>query len=204
MSTENKQEVAPTGESQDTQQDWKTEFERMKSTNERLLAESQANKTKRSEYDALKSELETIKTKKLEDDGNTQELLKLSRERNVELQSSLERRDNDLLKSNVFNAVSNAAKDAYDVNDLLAQSEYAKMIEVNDETLMPTSDSINSFVNSLKESKTYLFKGKKVASMADTKPTIDKPLNKSLKQMSDNERKQAMSDAIAQAFQPRN
>ena len=77
------------------------------------------------------------------------------------------------------------------------------MIEVNEDTLEPVGESITKFVNSLKESKEYLFKGKKVASMADSKPSIDRPMTKTSKQMNADERKAGLSNAIADAFAPR-
>lgn len=203
MSEENVQEVASNDEGQGQEIDWKAEVERLRSTNERLLAESQANKTRKSELETYKTKLEAIEAKKLEEQGNWQERLEMEQKKTAELNRRLEDQANKILKGNVYNAVANAAKDAYDVGDLLAQSDYAKMIEVNEETLEPTKESIHNFVNSLKENKNYLFKGKKVAPMADSKPGIDKPLNKTFNQMNANEKQKAFGDAIAKAFQPR-
>ena len=184
MSTNIEQELAPTANAEKTNEtDYAAEIERLKSANERLLFESQKNKTRKDELDSYKSQLAEIENKKLEETGNWQERLRLEQEKTSALNTQLESQQNKILKSNVYNAVQTAAKDAYDVNDLLAQSEYAKMIEVNEDTLEPVGESITKFVNSLKESKEYLFKGKMVASMADAKPTIDRPTTKPLSSM---------------------
>lgn len=151
------------------------EIEQLRSTNERLLNESKSNKTRKSEFEELQAKLEGIEREKLEKEGRTQELIEMERKQRIEKEQELQSMRNKVLKSNVFNAVANYAKDAHDVNDLLAQSEYAKMIEVDEESLEPVGESVQNFVNSLKEKKKYLFKGHKVPSMADSKPPSDNP-----------------------------
>ena len=68
------------------------------------------------------------------------------------------------------------------------------MIEVNDETLMPTKESIDAFVNSLKEKKKYLFKGGKIATMVDEKPVTNNPIEKKFNQMSTAEQLNSLKD----------
>ena len=172
--------------------DLMAEIERLKSTNERLLTESSKYKTRKDELNTYKEQLEAYKRKELEAKGNYQEMLKLEQEKRMELENKLDSYNQKLLKSNIFNAVANYAKDAHDVNDLLAQRDYASMIEYNEETNEPIVETVQKFVDTLKEEKKYLFKGNKVASMADSKPSIDKPVAKSVSQMSAEERKQHM------------
>lgn len=176
-------------------------IEQLKSTNERLLAESQRNKSQknefRSEFETMRDQLENYKKRELEEKGNYQEMLQMEKEKSSTYKQQLQAYEDKLLRSNVMNAVSREAKNAYDVNDLLAQKDYAKMIEIPDGELEPTKESIHSFVNSLKEDKKYLFKGNTVKSMADTKPAIEKPTNKTVAQMNAAERKEYMMQQLS-------
>lgn len=204
MSSETEQELAPEANANQTNEnDAAKEIERLQVQNERLLYESQKYKTRKSDVDTLRAELDAIKNKKLEEEGNWQEMLRLEQEKTASLNGKLQSQQEKILKSNVYNAVQRVAKDAYDVNDLLAQSDYVKMIEVNEDTLEPVQESVEKFVNSLKSEKEYFFKGKKVASMADSKPAIDRPQAKSTSQMTESEKTKAFSEAIAGAFKPR-
>jgi len=176
-------------------------IEQLKSTNERLLAESQRNKSQknefRSEFETMRDQLENYKKRELEEKGNYQEMLQMEKEKSSTYKQQLQAYEDKLLRSNVMNAVSREAKNAYDVNDLLAQKDYAKMIEIPDGELEPTKESIHSFVNSLKEDKKYLFKGNTVKSMADTKPAIEKPTNKTVAQMNAAERKEYVMQQLS-------
>jgi len=196
MSEKTPQELAIAANAENDNSKLKAEIERLTSTNERLLVDSKSNKTKRDELDSLKSQIESFKNEKLEATGNWQERLEGEQEKNRKLNDALIAKDNMILKGNIVNAVSKSAKDAWDVNDLLAQSEFAKMIEVNEETLQPIQESVDNFVNSLKEQKKYLFKGGKVAPMADAKPGVNAPKDKTLKQMSHEERLAAMQSSF--------
>lgn len=173
------------------------EIERLKSTNERLLGESSKYKTRKDELDAYKQQVEAYQKKELEAKGNYQEMLKLEQQKRLELENKLDSYNQKLLKSNIFNAVANYAKDAHDVNDLLAQREFASMIEYNEETNEPVIETVQKFVDTLKEEKKYLFKGSKLPSMADSKASIDRPMPKNVSQMSDTERKQHMRDLLS-------
>lgn len=171
--------------------------EQLKSTNERLLSESQKHKTRKSEVDELKEALESYQKRELEQKGNWQEMLKLEQQKRAELEQSLQMQKKKVISSNIFNAVMKAAPDAYDVNDLLAQRDFAKMIEVDEDSLEPIPESISKFTDALKQEKRYLFKGNTVKSMADTKPAIDKPVDKKLNQMNDAEKKEYLLSQIS-------
>ena len=193
MSEENAPELAPAANAEDNTK-LMTEIEQLKSTNERLLSESKTNKTKRTEIEELQSQITAFKSKELKEKGNWQELLTQEQEKTRDLEGKIKEQDGKILKGNIVNAVSKAAKDAWDVNDLLSQSDYASMIEVNDETLMPTKESIDAFVNSLKEKKKYLFKGGKIATMVDEKPVTNNPIEKKFNQMSTAEQLNSLKD----------
>lgn len=175
----------------------KSQIEQLESTKQRLLAESTKYKTRRSEVDELREQLSSYKAKELEQKGEWQKRLEMEQEQRLQLQNELESQRKRVLKANIVSEVANYAKDAYDVNDLLAQRDYASMIEADEETLEPNKESIKNFVDSLREKKTYLFKGNKVASMADAKPTIEKPKPKTFNQMSNAEKQEYMKNALS-------
>lgn len=197
MSEKTPSEVTPAANAEHDSKKLMAEIERLTSTNERLLDESQTNRTKRAELEELQAQVEAFKNEKLEATGNWQERLVAEQEKNIKLSNDLKAKDNMILKGNIVNAVSKAAKDAWDVNDLLAQSEFASMIEINDVTLQPVQESIDNFVSSLKEQKKYLFKGGKIPAMADAKPSINQPKEKTMKNMSEEERIEAMKSSIS-------
>lgn len=198
MSEENTQEVAPMANAESNDKDdLMAEIEQLRSTNERLLGESKSNKTRKSELEELKSMVETYKKRELEEKGSWQERLEHEQRRANELEGKIKDQTNKLLKSNIFNSVANHAKDAFDVNDLLAQRDYASMIEVDEESLEPIVESVQKFVSSLKADKSYLFKGHKVATMADDKPSQGKTPSKDLSKMNKNEMGKYLNDALS-------
>ena len=186
-----------TANANDNNDDLVATIEQLKSTNERLLVESQKMKTRKDDVDSMRDTLENYKRRELEEKGNYQEMLKLADEKTSKYKAQLQTYEDKLLRSNVYNAVASAAKDAYDVDDLLAQKSFASLIEIPEGDLEPTKESIQSFVNSLKEEKKYLFKGNTVKAMADTKPAIDKPINKTVAQMNAAERKDYMMQQLS-------
>ena len=179
------------------EKDLMAEIEKLKSTNERLLAESNKYKTRKSEVEDIKQQLEDYKKKELESGGNWEEMLELERQKRAELQQELEMRDKKLMASNIYNAVSKHAKDAHSIDDLLEKKAYVNMLEIDEDSLSPTEESVKLFVDSLKKDKTYLFKGHEVPSMSDTKPTVEKPKPKSIKQLSQKEREDKMKELIS-------
>lgn len=192
------QEFAPTSndESQTQENDLMAEVEKLRSTNERLLQESTKYKTRRSELEEYKAQLEEYKRKELEQKGNFQEMLKMEQEKRLQLENELATRDKRLLKSNIFNAVANYAKDAHDVNDLLAQRDYASHIEIDEDTLEPVSESVHKFVDTLRNEKKYLFKGQKIPPMSDAKVGVEKPKQKPMSRMGKDELKQELAKSL--------
>ena len=196
MSEQHKEEVPTTANAENDNSKLMAKIEQLTATNDRLLSESKSNKTKRTEVEQLQSQIDSFKNIELEAKGNWQELLAHELGKNKDLELKIENQNNMILKGNIVNAVSKSAKDAWDVNDLLAQSEFTSMIEVNEDTLQPVQESVDSFVNSLKEKKKYLFKGGKVAPMADANPGVNPTKGKTIKQMSTEERLAAMQDSF--------
>ena len=200
MSDQHEQELANNTSNDDRLNDieaLRSQIEQLESTKQRLLAESNKYKTRKSEVDELRDQLSSYKAKELEQKGEWQKRLEMEQEQRLLLQNELESQRKRVLKANIVSEVANYAKDAYDVNDLLAQRDYASMIEADEETLEPNRESIKNFVDSLREKKTYLFKGNKVASMADAKPTIEKTKPKTFNQMNDTEKQEYMKNALS-------
>lgn len=186
MSEENKQELAVNDEGLDnnTVVNWESKVKELEAQNARLLFESKKHKTRHDEVEQLRGEIELFKKQKLEESGSLEEKLQFKDDENRKLQESYEGLRKQTLRANVFNAISNVAKDARDVNDLINQPEFMNMIEVEEGSLEPTQESVVSFVNTLREKKDYMFAGKKLAPMGDANPTISKPVIKPLAQMS--------------------
>lgn len=199
------QEVASVDEGQRQVEEinWEDEAKKLKSTNDRLLAESQKNKVRNDELERMKNQLAEIEKKKLEEEGNLQELLKREREEKAKLLNDIKSKESKIVEANVYNAVLEKAGDAWSVKDLLLQQDYVRMIELDEESLAPTAESVEAFVNKLKEEKSYLFQGKKPAAMADAKPVVDHARTKNFTNMNASEKQSAFQEALAKAFQAR-
>lgn len=157
--------------------DWKSELEKLKSTNERLLSESQQYKQR---YNELKSSLEQDKQKKLEK-APADEKLKEFERRAAELESKYSSVREKAVYANLKSAMVNLAKDANDISDLINSDVVVNAIDVDEESLEVDTEKLGEAINALRESKPYLFKNNKVPKMTDAKPKADlgdKPLSK--------------------------
>lgn len=189
--SEEKQEVAPIDEGQDVAVDLEAKLKELESQNQRLLSESQKYKVRHEKLQELEGIVKTYQQKEeqiLQEEGKITELYKREKERNEELSNLLKSRDNLTLKLNLENSLRRASNEIIDVEDVMGQSLLKDIVEYDEETLKPTDESINTFLNSLKEKKPHLFASKVVKPMADAKPVIEKPVHKPLHQMSKAER----------------
>lgn len=137
------------------------------------------HKTAKAKLNELSKTLEQFEREKLEREGKTEELVIKEREQNKQLLDQMSQLKTKTLKANVVSTLAKKAKDAHSIDDLLALPQ-AAAIEYNEDTLEPDMASIESFVNTLREEKPYLFGSKKVAPMADGKPSGEKPQQKKL------------------------
>ena len=145
------------------------EIQKLRSTNERLLEESKSHKSK---YQEVAGTLDTIERERLEKEGKTDEILLKEREEKAKIMEDLKMIKSKTLKANVKNSLYSKAKDAHSIDDLLSLKQ-ASMIEYDEETLEPVQDTLDQFVNLVREEKPYLFGSKKVAPMAEGKPKAE-------------------------------
>ena len=185
MSVEGQSEVNAEGQKESVAE-LMSEMQKLKSTNERLLEES---KTYKSKFQEASSTLSTIEREKLEKEGKTEEILLREREEKAKLIEDFNGLKNKTLKLNVKNLLHTKAKDAHSIDDLLSLKQ-ASMIEYDEETLEPVADTLEAFVNKVREEKPYLFGNKKVAPMHDGKP----------KEETNNKPKPSMEDALTKAL----
>lgn len=190
---EQAQEVEqPAVEQQENQElDLKAELEKLKSTNERLLSESQQYKQR---YNEIKKSIEAKKEKELEG-APTDEKLKAIEERAKELENKYSSVRERAVYANLKAAMVNLASDANDVSDLINSDLVVNAIDVDDDTLEVDADKLGEAINQLREAKPYLFKNNKVPKMKDAQPKAN--LNeKPLSQLSDSEKKQRLKQAL--------
>jgi len=147
------------------------EIQELKASKQRILDESKGYKSK---FQEASSTLDVIEREKLEKEGKTDEILLKEREEKSKLMDNLKDLKNKTLRANIMSALSSSAKDAHSIDDLLSLKS-ASMIEFDEDSLMPVKDTVETFLNSVREEKPYLFGSKRVAPMLDGKPSGEKP-----------------------------
>lgn len=152
---------------QPTEIDYKAKYEELMGSKERVLNESKDWKSKAQEY---KAKLESIEEDKLRQKGETQKILEKREQELATLKERLETMNKSTLKSNIKAAVARVAKDAFDIDDLL-KTDQASMIEYDPESLTPTSESVEKFLNAVREVKPHFFGASKLPGQGAAKPT---------------------------------
>lgn len=148
-------------------EDLMAEIQQLKASRDRILEESKGYKNK---YQEVAGALDAIEREKLEKEGKTEEILLKERDEKAKLMESLKALKSKTLKANVVSTLAKLAKDAHSIDDLLSLKQ-ASMIEYDEESLEPLQETVEKFVNTLREEKPYLFGSKKVTPMADGKPS---------------------------------
>ena len=171
------------------------ELNALKSSNERLLAESKGWKEK---YQFASNEKTSIEKQKLEKEGNFEQLLDQERKEKDDLSKRLRDREKSLLKTQARALLGEVAKDAHDVSDLLRLEEVS-MLQYDEENLSVVKESVDKFVAAVREKKPWMFGEKKIPSQADGKPTQSTG-QKSFGNMTAKEREQAMKDSFKSIF----
>ena len=149
------------------------ELEAVAAKNERLLFESQKNKTRAKEAEAT---LEEKEKEKMLAEGKTNELLALSREEAKTLKENLATREKAVLRSTLKAEVSKHAKDAHDVDMILKATEHTSILDVGfgddgDAFVLGAED----FVKKVREEKPYLFSKSKIPPMEEGNPKGEIP-----------------------------
>jgi len=169
MSDETKPELAnDANANQDF--DFMAEIERLKSQNERLLGESQKYKTRKSELDELKAELDAKNAKELEEKGSWQERLELEKKARLESEKKAMNLERRAVESNIRSKIVSRAKGVIDPEDLFTTREYKEMVTFDPDTLEGDDDAINSFIDHMKEKKPHFWSKKSPTLMSDAKP----------------------------------
>lgn len=151
-------------ENQPNMDDLMKRMEMLERTNERLLEESKGYKNR---YRELRDGVEEEKKKQLEQQENWKELLDIEKNKTHSLQENLHNTKKQVLKEKLHYEVARHAKDAFDVNDVIAALP-RDMVNINDETLEVSG--VADAVSLLKEKKPYFFEGKKSSGQPSMRP----------------------------------
>lgn len=163
-------------ESTEKEVDYKSlveELESIKASKDRILQESKDYKAKYKELAAEKEEREKIE---LEKKGEYEKLLKKERESRIERERQLEDMRVKTVESNTRIMVQDLARNAYDIDDVLSVGN-PSLLELEEETLRPTAQSVEEFVNDVRKRKPHLF-SKSLPKNQDTYPKGEVPIKK--------------------------
>lgn len=128
--------------------------------------EDENSKIKKRAQDA-ESKLTAAEEKKLEEEGNLNELLSMANKKNSELEDKLTKRTKSVLAEKVRAEVAKHAKDAHDVDMLLRVKEHKDLLKINDEEL--TVEGVENFVGKVRETHSFLFGSKRMPDYDNTK-----------------------------------
>lgn len=128
--------------------------------------EDENSKIKKRAQDA-ELKLTAAEEKKLEDEGKTNDLLLLEREKSAKLADTLVKRTKSVLSEKVRGQVAKFAKDAHDVDMILRVTEHKPLLKINEEEL--TVEGVEDFVGKVRETHGFLFGGKRMPDYDNTK-----------------------------------
>lgn len=170
------------------------QVEQLKGSNERILAESKDWKSK---YQNLKSEQEQSHRETLEQNGETEKLLEIEKNRVHELQLKLQEKEKKALKKDLDFEVAKYANDAQDV-DLVIKSLTPDMVSYDEEQGKVVG--VQDAVSKLREEKPFLFKKAAASGMVDGRPS--RPVDKEtpLSEMSKEQHNEILGNALQEFF----
>ena len=164
-------------------------------TNERILRESKTHADKWRQYRDAASDDET---KKLEDEKNWKALMEKERGEKTLLKQSMEQLRRKTLKKTLDFEVARYASDANDVTDII-NSLPSDLVQIDEDTM--TIEGVSDAVNSLRESKPYLFKTAVTPETVNTKPGfIPNAPAKTLEQFNMDDKINALKDALVESY----
>jgi hypothetical protein len=172
----------------------KEELDRIKQTNERLLQESKEYKNK---YSSLKTSIDGETKKKLEDEKDWKTLLEKERTSNSELSENLIKMKKQTLRKALDFEVAKYAKDAYDVEDVIASLD-KESIKIDEDNLAILG--VEEAVNALRTKKNYLFNSNKKPAMVDDRPGFNKPEKKPVDKLNIKESMATLKDLITDSY----
>lgn len=165
----------------------KSELEMLKSSKDRILNESKEYKAKLKE---ASERLAALEKAKLEQDGNLQALLESERKKREEVEGKFSGLRKELLATKLKDTFARHAKDALDIDDLIANPITKTTVEFDTDSLDIDEDSVKKAIDALREKKPHYFETKKPKAQANTTPTASVPEPKK-------DSKQLLADALS-------
>jgi hypothetical protein len=161
-------------------------LEQLESTNKRLLEESKGHKREASDY---KSKLEQFEKSKLDQSGDEKAQLEFERKQRERFEKENKALKNKTLEQNVRMTVAKFAKDVHNLEDLLNQPKFKKILTdgIDPENLTLDEEAAKDFVNKVLDEKPYLKRNLHQPGVDKTKPNINGITPKSIKNLSDAE-----------------
>lgn len=135
-------------------------------TKQRLEEESKKYKTRAQEAESKLSEAEK---KKLEEQGNLQELLRKEREERDNLAKRLNETTSTVIREKLRSEVAKVAKDAHDVDMILKVTDHKALLKIDEEGMK--IEGINDFVSKVRETHSFLFSKKEMPNTENKKPS---------------------------------
>lgn len=169
------------------------ELEKIKSTNARLLDESNQYKNK---YKSLRDEIEASKTQDLESSEKYKELYEMTQKKLAETSSQVNDFRKQSLQKDMHFKVAAKATDAHDVRDVI-NALPKDMLKIDEESF--SVSGVEDAVAYVKQNKPWLFKSHGGTGMASSRPVQDNG-QKSWSDLSQNEKDNAFADAMKDAW----
>jgi len=132
---------------------------------QRLEEESKKYKQRAQDAEGKLSEAEK---KKLEEQGNLQELLRKEREEKEKLAGRLNETTSSVLREKLRSEVAKVAKDAHDVDMILKVTDHKALLKIDESELKV--EGVNDFVSKVRETHGFLFSKKAMPETENKKP----------------------------------
>lgn len=146
-----------------TLENLKSEFEKTKGTNARLLDENVKHKQKYNDVRDKYDELDTIRKEKL----SAEERLAESQKEIVEQARKLEAQSDNLFEMNVKSQLRKHAPDARSLEAIMGITSKKSLLQFDADNNSVTDDSVKEYVNAIREEHSYMFESKKAPVMGD-------------------------------------
>ena len=163
---------------------------KLESTNARLLDES---KTYKGKYQSLSEEIKTKEKNTLEDEQKFKELYEVVQKEKSDLSHQLMETRKSNIKKELSFQVAAAAKDAYDVNDIIS-SLPKEVLELDHDTA--SVKGVSEAVNFVCENKPWLFQKNNKSGFHSGQPSDEPPKTKTYESMSGEEKNALFSEAL--------
>lgn len=167
--------------------------EKLKGTNDRLLAESKDWKAK---YQGLRLERENIEKKELEDKESWKELLEKEKNERFQIEENFKNLKKTTLKKQLQFEVARHASDAHNLDTVL-NTLPTDLLQIDEDNL--SISGVKECIDSLRKDHGYLFKQESSPAMVNKRPST-MPTSKSIGEMNKNEKMDALGSALGKLF----